>query len=155
MIVTGITVVYLIAVLLIGLRARNRESSTLEGYVAGGRSIGLFILFFIMGAEIFSAFAFLGGPGWAYGQGAPALYLMAYLGLGLLPWWVLGPRTARLGRKHGYLTQADLMSDRFSSRGLSAIIALVSVGAFIPYLTLQITGAGYLFEAATDGNVPF
>lgn len=155
MIITGITVVYLVAVLLIGLKARNEESSTLEGYVAGGRRIGLFILFFIMGAEIFSAFAFLGGPGWAYSQGAPALYLMAYLGLGLLPWWVLGPRTARLGRKHGYLTQADLVSDRFSSKGLSAIIALVSVGAFIPYLTLQITGAGYLFEAATDGNVPF
>ncbi|MGI8912147.1 MAG: sodium:solute symporter family protein [Rubrobacteraceae bacterium] len=155
MIVTGITVAYLVAVLLIGLMARNQESSTLEGYVAGGRSIGLFILFFIMGAEIFSAFAFLGGPGWAYGQGAPALYLMAYLGLGLLPWWVLGPKAARLGRKHGYLTQADLISDRFSSKGLSAIIALVSVGAFIPYLTLQITGAGYLFEAATNGNVPF
>ncbi|QYJ16146.1 putative symporter YodF [Rubrobacter xylanophilus DSM 9941] len=155
MIVTGIAVAYLIAVLVIGLRARNQQSSTLVGYVAGGREVGLIILFFIMGAEIFSAFAFLGGPGWAYDKGAPALYIMAYLGLGLLPWWVLGPKTARLGRKYGYLTQADLMSDRFSSKGLSAIVALVSVGAFIPYLTLQITGAGYLFRAATDGNVPF
>lgn len=155
MIVTGIAVAYLIIVLVVGLGARSAQSSTLEGYVAGGRDVGLLILFFIMGAEIFSAFAFLGGPGWAYGQGAPALYILAYLGLGLLPWWVLGPKAARLGRRYGYLTQADLMSDRFSSRGLSAVVALVSVAAFIPYLVLQITGAGFLFEFATGGNVPF
>jgi solute:Na+ symporter, SSS family len=155
MIVTGIAVTYLIVVLIVGLRARSEQASTLTGYVAGGREVGLIILFFIMGAEIFSAFTFLGGPGWAYGQGAPALYILAYVTLGLLPWWVLGPKAARLGRKHGYLTQADLMSDRFSSRGLSAIIALVSIAAFIPYLVLQITGAGYLFEFATGGNVPF
>jgi solute:Na+ symporter, SSS family len=154
-IVTAITVTYLLVVLVIGLRARDQDSSTLEGYVAGNRNIGLFILFFIMGAEIFSAFAFLGGPGWTYGKGAPGFYILAYLGLGLLPWWVLGPKAARLGRKYGYLTQADLMSDRFSSRTLSAIIAVVSVGAFIPYLTVQITGAGLLFEYSTDGNVPF
>lgn len=154
-IITGITVVYLLVVLIVGLRARTEQSSTLEGYVAGDRSIGVFILFFIMGAEIFSAFAFLGGPGWTYGRGAPGFYILAYLGLGLLPWWVLGPKAARLGRKHGYLTQADLLSDRFKSRSLSAFVAIVSVGAFIPYLTIQITGAGYLFEAATDGNVPF
>lgn len=155
MIVTGITVAYLVFILVIGLRARSEESSSMEGYVAGGRNIGLFVLFFIMGAEIFSAFTFLGGPGWAYSQGAPGLYILAYVTLGLLPWWVLGPRAARLGRKHGYLTQADLMSDRFSSKWLSGIVAIVSVGAFIPYLTIQITGAGYLFEAATGGNVPF
>lgn len=154
-IITGITVVYLLVVLVVGLRARTEQTSSLEGYVAGDRSIGLFILFFIMGAEIFSAFAFLGGPGWTYGRGAPGFYILAYLGLGLLPWWVFGPKAARLGRKYGYLTQADLMSDRFTSKWLSAIIAVVSVGAFIPYLTIQITGAGILFEASTDGNVPF
>ena len=154
-IITGITVTYLLVVLVVGLRARTEQSSSLEGYVAGDRSLGVFILFFIMGAEIFSAFAFLGGPGWTYGKGAPGFYILAYLGLGLLPWWVLGPKAARLGRKHGYLTQADLLSDRFSSKALSAIIALVSVGAFIPYLTIQITGAGLLFEASTEGNVPF
>lgn len=154
-IITGITITYLIVVLIIGLRAHSEQSSTLEGYVAGGRDIGLVILFFIMGAEIFSAFTFLGGPGWAYGRGAPSLYILAYVTLGLLPWWVLGPKAARLGRRYGYLTQADLLSDRFSSKGLSGLIALISFAAFVPYLTIQITGAGLLFNAATGGNVPF
>jgi solute:Na+ symporter, SSS family len=155
-IISAITFSYLAFVLYIGVRARTQETgSSLENYVAHGRSLGLFVLFFIMGAEIFSAFAFLGGPGQAYSQGAPSLYIIGYLALGLLPWWVLGPKTARLGKKHGYLTQAELISDRFSSKGLSAIIAFVSIGAFIPYLTIQIIGAGFLFEASTEGNIPF
>ncbi len=156
MIVSLITFGYLAFVLYIGVRARSKESSSsLEGYMADGRNIGLFILFFIMGAEIFSAFAFLGGPGWTYSKGAPGLYILGYLGLGLIPWWVLGPKTARLGKKYGYITQAELVSDRFKSKSLSGLMAIVSVGAFIPYLTTQIKGAGFLFEASTGGNIPF
>jgi len=111
MIVTVITSVYLVLVLIIGVKARRKDTgSSLDSYIADGRSIGLFVLFFIMGAEIFSAFAFLGGPGWTYSKGAPGLYIIGYLGLGLLPLWVLGPKTARLGKKYGYLTQAELVS---------------------------------------------
>lgn len=72
LIVVGITLTYLAMVLWVGLRARGQQNSSLEGYVAGGRHVGVLILFFILGAEIFSAFAFLGAPGWAYQHGAPA-----------------------------------------------------------------------------------
>ncbi len=155
MIVTGITVAYLVFILVVGLRARNEEASTLEGYVAGGRNIGLVFLFFILGAEAFSAFSFLGGPGEAYSSGVPVMYIMAYLTMGIGMMWMIGPRVARLGRRFGYLTQADLASDRFSSKGLGVLIALVGVVALVPYMTVQITGMGLLFQAATDGNVPF
>lgn len=155
MIVTSIAVTYLLIILIVGLSARRGQSSSLVGYAAGGRNLGLIVLFFILGAEIFSAFTFLGGPGAAYSSGAPALYILAYLSFALVLWWVLGPKIARLGRKRGYLTQADLISDRFSSKSISAIIAVVSVIAFVPYLTIQITGAGLLFNFATYGRVPF
>ena len=155
-IVSFITFAYLIIVLYIGIKARSdKNDSTLDDYIADGRSIGLFVLFFIMGAEIFSAFAFLGGPGWTYSKGAPGLYIIGYLGLGLLPLWVLGPKTARLGKKYGYLTQAELLSARYRSRGLSGLMAIISVAAFVPYLTIQIKGAGFLVDASTGGNIPF
>jgi SSS family solute:Na+ symporter len=35
------------------------------------------------------------------------------------------------------------------------LIAIVSVAALVPYLTVQITGAGLLFKAATHGQIPF
>ncbi len=155
-IVTAVTSAYLVLVLIIGVKARRKDTGTsLSSYIADGRSIGLFVLFFIMGAEVFSAFAFLGGPGWTYSKGAPGLYIIGYMGFAVLPLWVLGPKTARLGKKYGYLTQAELVSARFQSKGLSALIAIISVGAFIPYLTIQIKGAGYLVDASTGGNIPF
>lgn len=154
-IVSAITGLYLLIVLAVGLAARRGQSSSLEGYVTGGRSVGMVVLFFILGAEIFSAFTFLGGPGEAYNSGAPALYILAYLALALILWWVIGPRVATLGRRYGYLSQADLFADRFYSKGLSLVIAVMSVSALIPYLTIQITGAGLLFTFATEGQVPF
>ena len=154
-IITGITVVYLLIVLVVGLRARTEQSSSLEATWQGTGASGSLSCSLSWGRRSSARSPFSADRGWTYGKGAPGFYILAYLGLGLLPWWVLGPKAARLGRRHGYLTQADLLSDRFSSKTLSAIIALISVGAFIPYLTIQITGAGLLFEASTEGNVPF
>ena len=155
LIVIGITLVYLAAVLVVGLRARRQSGSSLEGYVAGGRHMGVVILFFILGAEIFSAFAFLGAPGWAYKHGAPAFYILAYLSLVPITIWILGPRVARLGRERGYLTQGDMISDHYRSKPLGMLAGIIGVIALVPYLTIQIAGAGLLFQAATDGMVPF
>ncbi|ATG75410.1 sodium:solute symporter [Zobellella denitrificans] len=155
-IVTGITLSYLLLVLWVGVRARGKGTgSSLEQYVAGGRHVGVLILFFILGAEIFSAFAFLGTPGWAYKHGAPALYILAYLSLIPIIIWVMGPRVRELGKAHGYLTQADLIAHHYRSPGLGAFAGIISVVALIPYLAIQIAGAGLLFQAATGGLVPF
>ena len=154
-IVTAITVVYLLFVLAVGLLARGKDTETQESYITGGRSLGLVLLFFIMGAEVFSAFSFLGAPSWAYSKGAPVFYIIAYLTLGVGTWWVLGPRLRQISARMGHFTQADLLADRFQSRWLAPLIAVVSVAALVPYLTIQITGAGLLFQAATDGHIPF
>ena len=155
MVVTGITLAYLVVVLWVGVRARRRGASSLEDYVAGGRHLGPLILFFILGAEIFSAFAFLGAPGWAYKNGAPAFYILAYLSLVPIIIWALGPRVAELGRRRGYLTQGDLIADHYRSNGLGAFAGIIGVLALVPYLTIQIAGSGLLFQAATGGLVPF
>lgn len=155
-VVSAVTGLYLIVVLGLGLRARSTESSSsLEGYVAHGRHLGFVLLFFIMGAEVFSAFAFLGAPGWAYSMGAPAFYILGAFALALVPWWWIGPRTARLGVRYGYLTQAELLGHRFDSPLLGGLVALIGVVVLFPYLTIQIVGAGFLVEAATEGHVPF
>jgi len=67
-----ITIGYLVLSLLIGLLSGRKTSANPESYVAGNRTIGFLVLYFIMGSSIFSAFAFLGGPGWAYSRGAAA-----------------------------------------------------------------------------------
>ena len=153
-VVSLVVAAYLVLTLSIGLMAGRRSTHSVAGYVAADRSFGLLVMYFVTGASVFSAFAFLGGPGWAYSRGAAAFYILAYGALGMAPFYWIGPRVAELGRRHGYVTQAQLITGRFPSRGLSAFIALLSLIAFVPYITLQMRGAGIVIEAVTEGHVP-
>lgn len=153
-VVLGVTLGYLAASLLVGVLSGRRASGGSEGYVAGDRDLGFVVMYFIMGASIFSAFAFLGGPGWAYSRGAAAFYILAYGTVGLVPWYFMGPKVAGLGRRFGYVTQAELFAHRYDSRAIQGLLALISAAAFLPYLTLQMQGAGYVFSVVTEGRVP-
>lgn len=154
-VVTAITVAYLGFALAVGLISGRRSSGGVQGFVAADRGFGLLVMYFIVGATVFSAFAFLGGPGWAFSRGAAAFYILGYGVIGMAPWYFVGPRAARLGRRFGYVTQAQMVTGRFPSRLLSALLATVSLLAFIPYITLQMSGAGIVFNAVTEGHVPF
>mgnify|MGYP001818015198 FL=1 len=154
LVISSLIVAYLGLTLWVGLRAGRGTSSTVDGFVAGDRNFGFLVMYFVTGATVFSAFAFLGGPGWAYSRGAAAFYILSYGVLGMAPWYVIGPKVARIGRQLGQVTQAQFLTGRFRSRGLSLLIALISVAALIPYITLQMRGAGIVIEAVTDGRVP-
>jgi solute:Na+ symporter, SSS family len=153
-VVSIIIAAYLAVTLTIGLLAGRKSTDTVAGYVAADRSFGLVAMYFVTGASVFSAFAFLGGPGWAYSRGAAAFYILAYGAIGMAPFYWMGPRAAALGRKFGFVTQAQLVVGRFPSRNLSAMIAVLSLVAFVPYVTVQMRGAGIVIEAVTDGHVP-
>jgi SSS family solute:Na+ symporter len=153
-IVFGVSLAYLLASLVIGLLPGRKASRTAAGYVAGDRTLGLLVMYFITGATIFSAFAFLGGPGWAYSKGGAAFYILAYGTVAFLPFYFFGPRAARLGRHYGFVTQAEMVAKRFGMRSIAGLMAVVSVVGFIPYLALQMKGAGYVLSAVTRGHIP-
>ncbi len=146
---------YLLISLLTGIIPSLRITKSVGGFVAGDRSMNVFILYFVIGASIFSSFAFLGGPGWAYSRGAAAFYIIAYGVIGIVPLYFFGPRAWRLGKKYGYVTQAELLADRFDSRFMSVMLAVLSVVVFIPYLTLQMVGAGYVLNVISEGMIPY
>lgn len=154
-IVALIVFAYLGLTLLIGLLAGRKASKSVAGYVAADRGFGLLAMYFVTGAAFFSAFAFLGGPGWAYSRGAASFYIMSYGVLGIAPLYFMGPKVGRIGRRHGYVTQAQLVVGRFPNRSISLLMALASVAAFVPYIMLQMSGAGIVFSAVTEGHVPF
>ncbi|MDE2806703.1 MAG: sodium:solute symporter family protein [Gemmatimonadota bacterium] len=153
-VITFIIFAYLAVTLGVGIVAGRRASRSVQGFVAGDRDFGLLVMYFITGATVFSAFAFLGGPGWAYSRGAAAFYILTYGVLGMAPWYAMGPKAAALGRRFGFVTQAQLLVGRFPSRALSAVMALLTLAAFVPYVTIQMRGAGIVIEAVTDGAVP-
>ena len=146
---------YLFLAFIIGIMAgRGKSFFSLSEYAVGDRSFNLFIMWFLMGGTIFSAFAFLGGPGWAFSKGAASFYILVYCTLGLMPWYVIGPKISKLGKKNNYITMGDFLGDRFQSRLLTILVGVVAILAFIPYLTLQIKGMAYIFNVLTYGNIP-
>ena len=70
--------VYLFFVLFLGSFAGRKRDSSVAEYIAASRSLGFFVMYFLMGGAIFSAFAYLGGPGWAYEKGAASFYILGY-----------------------------------------------------------------------------
>ena len=153
-IVVAVVAVYLVANLVVGLLPGRRATDTVAGYVAGDREFGTLVMYFVTGASVYSAFAFLGGPGWAFSRGAAAFYILGYGVLGIAPYFAIGPWAARLGRKHGYVTQGAMLAHRFQSRWVAVTAGIVSVIAMVPYIALQMRGAGIVIEQVTDGHVP-
>lgn len=145
--------IYLGVTLVAGLLPGLKVSKSVAGYVAADRAMGFIVLYFVLGASIFSSFAFLGGPGWAYSRGAAAFYILAYGVIGMVPLYFFGPRARRLGIRFGFVTQAELLARRYDSRALSVLLAVLSVAVFIPYLTLQMKGAGIILSTITEGRV--
>jgi SSS family solute:Na+ symporter len=97
--ITAVITVYLGVTLAIGLLAGRKATHSVAGYVAGDRSFGLLVMYFVTGATVFSSFAFLGGPGWAYSRGAAAFYILAYGALGMAPFYWMGPRIAEIASR--------------------------------------------------------
>ena len=139
--------------LTIGLLAGRGHVKSTADHVVGGRNLGFLLVFFMSIGETYSSVAFLGQPGWAYEHG---VQILANVGIfiGLVSFW-LGPKIWASGREHGYLTQAQLFGDRFQSPGLRAVASVTGIVAMVPYISIQMIGAGYVFNITTGGRIPF
>ena len=150
-----IIIIFLGIVLYLGIPRRTAADTSVSDHVIAGRSLGLWPIFFIGVAEFYSAGTFLGFPGWAYGYGAVVLFSLVAIALSSMMSFWLGPKVWRAGKKLGLMTQAQFLSTRFQSRPLGAIAAIVAIFALIANLTMQMIGAGYIFEVSTQGQVPY
>ena len=152
-IVLGVASIYLVACLLIGMWPSRKSSASATGFVAGDRSMGLLVTYFITGATIFSSFAFLGMPGWAYSRGVAAFYILAYGTVGFMPFYFLGPRAARVGKRYGFVTQAEMVARRFGRPAIAGLMSVITLLALVPYLAIQMKGAGIVLEVMTGGKI--
>jgi len=153
--VLTVIILYLGVILYLGIPKRRAPVATVSEHVVAGRSLGLAPIFFIGVAEFYSAGTFLGFPGWAYRHGAPVLFSLVAVALSAMMAFWLGPKIWRAGKQLGLLTQAQFLSTRYHSRSLGALAAVVAVLSLIANLTLQMMGAGYIFEVSTRGQIPY
>ncbi|MBV9272005.1 MAG: sodium:solute symporter family protein [Candidatus Eremiobacteraeota bacterium] len=140
--------IIVLCTILFALYSVRRISSSPEQFIVGGRSFGTLLLWILMAGEIYTSFTFLGAAGWAYGRGAPALYILAYGTVGYIVGFFFLPGIWRLGKDHGLLTAPDLYLLRYGSKRLSTTMALVQALLLIPYISLQLGGLQKLLTIA-------
>ncbi|MFZ3578711.1 sodium:solute symporter family protein [Virgibacillus sp. DJP39] len=146
---------YLAIALGIGVYAGKGRGGSINEFAVAGGGLGLFVMMFLMGGAVFSAFSFLGAPGWAYSRGAPAFYIIVYTAFAILPWYIIGPKIGKIGRKHKLYTLSGFLQVRYKTKFLGVLVGLIALLAFIQYLATQMKGMAYIFSIMTDGHIPF
>ncbi len=145
---------YLLMSLIVGVLPGLSSKKSVNNFVAADNSINSVLLYFILGAAIFSSFTFLGTPSWAYERGAASFYIVILTMIGVVPFYFLGTRARRVGARLGFITQAEMLGYRFSSTTLSVLLAALTVLVLVPYMVLQMKGAGFILNTISNGQIP-
>ncbi len=147
--IVGVVIVGTIGLALFGVRRVKMDP---QQYIVGGRSFGTVFLWVLLAGEIYTSFTFLGMAGWAYGMGAPAYYIFAYGTCAYVIGYFLLPAIWRVGKERSLLTGPDFLADRYSSRALGVMSALIQLVIVVPYVTLQLSGLQLLLRLAGYGT---
>lgn len=145
---TVIIVLGIVLIGAIGVAGRRREKG-MSGWLVAGRKLPTWTSWFLQAGESLTTFSFLGLAGLAFVGGVSASYAVGYLTACLSFQYFVSPRIRDIAASRGYLTMADFFKDRFRSRTLSVIIAVVGALFLVPYLQLQLTGLGLIVQLAT------
>ncbi|MFQ6390014.1 sodium:solute symporter family protein [Priestia aryabhattai] len=148
-----IILLFLVAAIFLGIRSTKGKDMNLEQWTVGGRGFGAVLVFVLMAGEIYTTFSFLGGSGWAYGKGAPALYVLIYISLSyVLSYWLL-PVIWKYARDHKLVSQPDFFVSKYKSPYLGVLVAAVGVIAVIPVIVVQLKGLGIIVSQASYGAI--
>jgi SSS family solute:Na+ symporter len=106
---------------------RKTEESVEDHFIARG-TIGALVIFLTSLATAYSAFTFLGGPGYIYNKGIAGLIILVGIAPLTFPLMTqIGQRVWLLGKVYNYVTPADLLTDRYPSKWVRAITALICI----------------------------
>jgi len=137
---------------MIGVGIYSRKSTTsVDGFVLGGRSVGPWLTAFAYGTSYFSAVVFVGYAGqfgWKYGLAS------TWIGIGnaiigsLLAWVILGRRTRVMSQHLQSKTMPDFFGERFKSKSLKITASIISFVFLVPYTASVYNGLSRLFGMA-------
>ena len=139
---------------MIGIGFYCRKNSTdVNGFVLGGRSVGPWVTAFAYGTSYFSAVIFVGYAGqfgWKYGIAATWVGIGNTLLGSLLAWVVLGRRTRIMTQHLDSATMPQFFEARYDSSSLKIAASVITFIFLIPYTASLYNGLSRLFGMAFD-----
>jgi SSS family solute:Na+ symporter len=106
----------------------------------GGRGFGTFVSWFLLGGDIYTAYAFIAVPALVYATGAAGFYALSYTIMVYPIAFVFAPRLWSVARARGYVSPGEFVRGRYGSQGLGLAVAVTGILATMPYIALQLVG---------------
>ena len=119
---------------------RRGDLNHVHEWSLAGRKLGTTLVFFLIGADLYTAYSFVAIPSGVFAKGSLYFFAIPYVMLTFAVALVTMPKLWTLAREKGYITASDFVKDRFNSRTLAIMIAITGIVAELPYIALQIVG---------------
>ena len=126
---------------------RPTSLAHLDEWGLGGRQFGTWITWFLVGGDFYTAYTVIAVPAAVYAAGAYGFFALPYTIVVYPIVFAIMPRLWTVAARAGYVTAADVVLGRWSSRPLELAIAATGVLATMPYIALQLVGMGVVIRA--------
>ncbi len=140
---------FLFLVAFAGFLSKKFEAAKIDSlaeWSLAGKRFGAFIVWFLLGGDIYTAYTLLAVPGLAYNSGAFAFFAVSYVIMEYPILFLTIPRLWNVSKKYNFITAGDYVEKVFDSKFLGAVVALVGIFAELPYIGLQIFGMRYMLS---------
>ena len=136
-------------------RWRRAQEDTINEWGLGGRRFGTVVTWFLLGGDIYTAYAFVAVPALVFAVGAQGFFALPNAIIVYPLVFILMPRLWAVSRQHGYVTPADFVKGRYGSSSLALATAFTGLLATMPYIALQLVGMQVVFGAmGIEGDWP-
>lgn len=132
---------------------RRGDLNHVHEWSLAGRKLGTTLVFFLIGADLYTAYSFVAIPSGVFAKGTLYFFGIPYAMLTFGVALVTAPRLWSLSREKGYVTASDFVKDHFGSKILSIMIAVTGIVAQLPYMALQIVGMQAVLTVMFAGSV--
>jgi len=153
----GVLVALFVLVTALGFWASNwrrgEHLESLDEWGLGGRTFGVWITWFLIGGDIYTAYTFVAVPAAMFATGAVAGFFAVPYTIILYPIiFIYMARLWSVSYRHGYVTSADFVRGRYGSRELSLAVSVTGILATMPYIALQLVGIQAVLEVVGVGG---
>lgn len=130
-----------------------RMARTASDYFIAGRKLSLWVFVLAATATSFSGWTFMGHPGLVYRDGFQYAYASFYTITIPFTGVIFLKRQWMLGKRFGYVTPGEMLSDYFQGDAIRILTVVVALLFSIPYLGVQLSASGYLFNVLTTTDL--
>ncbi len=135
-----------------GVRASRRVETSSDYFIAGG-SLSPWVFALAATGISFAGWTFMGHPGLVFRDGFQFTNASFYAVAVALGGVILLKRQWMLGRRFGYMTSGEMLSDYYKGNTLRLITVGIALLFGIPFVAILFGASGFLISELTNGEV--